>query len=226
MQMKKISNQPLEPLPTELAPPKLAGIRERKREEKTDQILNASIAVFTEEGYSGFSMRKVANRADVRLNTIQHHFGDLEALLVSTVQAMSLNYVDKYQQVADNTDIAPLERLEIIIDLNLRDALKYSVQAFFAESQVATLHNEKIFSVVANIYTRYVDIIANLIKQIADRSDTEALILARMIVSWQEGVAITQRFTPERSPTTGSVIVRIKAACLALAAGDKLGSAK
>jgi len=219
--MKQMLSYPLNPLPAEPATSKPAGIRERKREEKVERILAASMAVFAEEGYSGFSMRKVALRADVRLNTIQHHFGDLDTLLVATVQAMASRYMDTWQQIADNVDLSPLERLEIIIDYNLRDALKYSVQAFFAETQVATFHNEKVFSVTARFYAQYLDIYAGLIKQIADRSDIEALILARMIASWQEGVAVTQRFTPERSPSTGSVLVRIKAACLALAVGNK-----
>jgi AcrR family transcriptional regulator len=208
--------------PEDPPPEKSAGVRERKREEKFEQILTASIAVFTEEGYSGFSMRKVAERADVRLNTIQHHFDDLDTLLATTVRTMSQNYVSAYHRIAENTDIPPLERLEIIVEYNLHEAQKFPIQAFFVEAQAASLHSQKIFTIISETYAEYLNILAGLIKEIESRPDTEALIIATMIAAWQEGVMSTQRFTPARSLTAGAVMVRIKAACLSLVSNGKL----
>jgi AcrR family transcriptional regulator len=200
---------------------KSAGVRERKREEKVEQILAASIAVFAEEGYSGFSMRKVAARADVRLNTIQHHFVDLDTLLVTTVRTMSQNYVEAYARIAEATDIPPLERLEMIVEYNLREAQKLSIQAFYVEAQAASLHNRKIFTLSSELYARYLDILAGLIREIESRPDTDAFIIATMIAAWMEGVAVTQRFTPAHSLTASAVMLRIKAACLSLATSGK-----
>jgi AcrR family transcriptional regulator len=215
-----LSRNPVEQ-PEDQSTGKPGGVRERKREEKVEQILTASIAVFAEEGYSGFSMRKVAARADVRLNTIQHHFVDLDTLLLTTVRTMSESYVSAYRKIAENTDISPLERLEIIVEYNLREAQKRSVQTFYVEAQAAALHNKKILTLNSDLYAQYLGILAGLIKEIESRSDTDALIIATMIAAWLEGVATTQHITPSRSLTSGAVMLRIKAACLSLVSNGK-----
>jgi len=222
--MKQMLSQNPDEKPEDAKPSQVkpAGLRERKREEKVGHILTASIAVFAEDGYSGFSMRKVAARADVRLNTIQHHFGDLDALLVATIRTMSDNYIDGFYPIADNRDLSALERLEIIIEYLLRDVFKPEVTAFFAEAQSASLHNQKIFAMMREAYARHLDMLARLVKEIdPTRADTEAHVLASMISAWIEGVGVTQRFTPGRSSSAGSVMVRIKAACLSLASNGK-----
>jgi len=198
---------------------KSGGMRERKREAKVDQILAASVAVFAEEGYSGFSMRKVAVRADVRLNTIQHHFGDLETLLVMTVRTMAHKHLEYFQRIIESSDLPPSERLEIIIEYNLREGLLAANQDYLVESNVAALHNDKIHAVMADAYAQYLTMLAQLIMEINSRSETEAQAISTMIAAWLEGVAFAHRFAPADSSSAASVMVRIKAACLSLASG-------
>src|SRR6516165_2246661 len=64
-----------------------SGIRAVQSERRRADILKASAEVLT-QGYADFSLRKVAAAAGVRLNTVQHHFGDLESLVLATIESM------------------------------------------------------------------------------------------------------------------------------------------
>ena len=57
------------------------SVRAEQSERKRAAILKASKEVLA-QGYAEFSLRKVAAAAGVRLSTVQHHFGDLESLIL------------------------------------------------------------------------------------------------------------------------------------------------
>ena len=58
------------------------SVRAEQSERKRAAILKASKEVLA-QGYAEFSLRKVAAAAGVRLSTVQHHFGDLESLILN-----------------------------------------------------------------------------------------------------------------------------------------------
>jgi hypothetical protein len=60
-------------------------------------------------------------------------------------------------------------------------------------------------------YAKFLGILSGLIKESDNRPDTH--LIATMIVASLEGVALIQRFTPSRSPSAGSLMVRGKNAC-------------
>lgn len=51
-----------------------------------EKILVAAIALFAEKGYSGLSMRQLAQAVDMSVATIYHHFPDKNALYLAATQ--------------------------------------------------------------------------------------------------------------------------------------------
>ncbi len=61
--------------------------RSQQREDARRAILDATESLLVEEGYEGFSMRRLAGRCGYTAPTIYHHFGDKQGLLDSVVEA-------------------------------------------------------------------------------------------------------------------------------------------
>ncbi|NDJ52456.1 MAG: helix-turn-helix transcriptional regulator [Chloroflexi bacterium] len=57
--------------------------RERRAAQRQEQILSAAAQVFTELGYSGASIKDIAQAADVADGTIYNYFANKEALLLA-----------------------------------------------------------------------------------------------------------------------------------------------
>ena len=71
--------------PDHLPPPK----EELSKGERTrEQIMQAAIGLFSEQGYHGTSMRQIAEHAGISLGGIYNHFGGKEEIF----QAVSLRY--------------------------------------------------------------------------------------------------------------------------------------
>jgi AcrR family transcriptional regulator len=54
--------------------------REEKSERSRRQVLDAALHLFSRNGYRGTSVRDIAERADVSIGNVYHHFPDKEAL--------------------------------------------------------------------------------------------------------------------------------------------------
>lgn len=62
-----------------------ASRRSSKGEARRREILQTTLDVLIEDGLIEFSLRRVANRADMRLSSLQHHFPTLDALLSAAI---------------------------------------------------------------------------------------------------------------------------------------------
>ncbi len=75
-----------------MATPQLHERREARRSEARRAILDATEALLVEEGYAGFSIRRLVARCGYTAPTIYHHFRDkpglLDALLEERFQAL------------------------------------------------------------------------------------------------------------------------------------------
>lgn len=86
-----------------------------KRETRVPEILEAAIRVFAAEGNSGFTQRRVAAAADVRLATLQHYFGTRDSLLQATIEEMAKRYLNRFRQIAADSSRTPEARLEALL---------------------------------------------------------------------------------------------------------------
>jgi AcrR family transcriptional regulator len=87
-----------------------------RRETRIPEILEVAIEVFAAEGNAGFTQRRVAAAAGVRLATLQHYFGTRDSLLLATFQEMSKRLLERFRQLASNEADAPEIRLKALLD--------------------------------------------------------------------------------------------------------------
>jgi AcrR family transcriptional regulator len=113
--------------------------------ERAQAILAEARIILATEGDGALTMRSVAQRAGVRLSTVQHYYPNrealIEALLVNTMQ----NYQRKVEQlIADHSEeisADPYAQFKAVIDhflLELRDQVSSGM--FFEISAMANRH--------------------------------------------------------------------------------------
>jgi AcrR family transcriptional regulator len=61
--------------------------RRRRREDARREILAAAELLLVEDGYEGFSMRRLAHRCGYTAPTIYHHFRDKQGLIDAVIEA-------------------------------------------------------------------------------------------------------------------------------------------
>ena len=81
--------------------------RRRQREETRRAILDAAEALLVEDGYEGFSMRRVAERCGYTTPSIYHHFQDKQGLINALLEARFDELLRRMQRVPQGDD--PLE---------------------------------------------------------------------------------------------------------------------
>ncbi len=95
-------------------PPKLT--RAQQRAATRSALIQATAECLTQEGYSGLTTRRVAERAGVAQSTLMHHFPTREALLVEAVTSLALGLAE---EALDELDLAALhspEHREAVLD--------------------------------------------------------------------------------------------------------------
>ncbi len=192
------------------------GVRERNRAMRMAQILNSSRRVFCELGYAEYSMRKVADDAGLHLNSVQHFFGDVDALLRSTIHSVLDEFVVRFRLIANGSRLPARDRLEGIVEENLRVMVDPQLHAFMTHTWAVAVHKPGIARLLEQLYLEYENILTGLVLEIAPgKSEDEARVHARLIASLIEGFEVVWRYAPG-DPPIGAVASQMKRACLSL----------
>lgn len=78
-----------------------------------EEILQAAFEVLQEEGYSGLSIKRIADKVGLQKASVYHHYSDKDDLLLSFVDYI-LDMVES--DLIQTSDIDPKTQLEAIID--------------------------------------------------------------------------------------------------------------
>jgi AcrR family transcriptional regulator len=171
--------------------PAQTGAREANRQRRLQEILSASWSVFAAEGHAGFSMRKVAQAVGLRLNNVQHYFGDINTLLLETIQAGLSTYITRYRELAADQGLSPLQRLDAVLEDILRDASDPVVGGLFLEVWALARHDDGVAQLVKQTYTDYIDTLALLAAEVRpELTPHEARATGAMIATVTEGMIV------------------------------------
>lgn len=86
----------------------------KKRSNGRQKILDVSVSLFAEYGYSGVAIRQIAEQADITIPAIYHHFGNKEALYRSVETELYSQHADALLQILHSSD-APRDKLRTFI---------------------------------------------------------------------------------------------------------------
>lgn len=194
-------------------------------EHRRTEILRASKEVLA-QGYAGFSLRKVATTAGVRLNTVQHHFNDLESLIHATIESLVGGFMRRSRQLAEGQYDSPTDDLMVFLDdawVWIRDA---NVRNLYFEVWAMARHHPSVVAMIQRIYSEYVGALALILRRINPRlTEVDACGKATLISCWTEGAIVMAHWWTPGTPSLGLLAIRMKSACLALADAADLRTA-
>jgi len=192
------------------------GIRAVQSERRRREILKASGEVLS-QGFADFSLRKVAAAADVRLNTVQHHFKDLDSLLYATLEFVGRELLARFEELGQGQNEDPVDDLVVFLDEAWIALRKTEVRNFFFELWAMALHRPAIEEMTKRMYGEYRASLAAIIRRVKPAlSDAETNVLATLIASWAEGALVMAHWGGEGMPSQSLLSIRMKSASLAL----------
>ncbi|WP_176461078.1 TetR/AcrR family transcriptional regulator [Janthinobacterium sp. PC23-8] len=107
--------------------------RTPKGQATVGRILDAAIEIMVHEGHASLSMRKVAERLNMRISALQHHFANWEELLQAMITRVTSNYLREINRVLARPARSRLRQFESVLDYLLRDIKSPVSQSLFAQ---------------------------------------------------------------------------------------------
>ena len=84
--------------------------------DKQIKIMETAELLFAEKGFSGTSVRDIAEAADVNVAMIPYYFGSKEKMLESLFNFRSQSTMLKLESMYNNTLLSPMEKVHQMID--------------------------------------------------------------------------------------------------------------
>lgn len=141
------------------------GKREKGRR-TAGHILEQATQVLIDDGYSRFSLRRVAAAANVTLGNLQYYFptkSDLvEAMLVHVIK----QYVDEFDRLMAAVAGRPEEQLAAVLTYVIRDLANPRTTVLFPELWAMANRDAAVDRYVDDLYEAYRRIVADLIPRI------------------------------------------------------------
>ena len=144
------------------------GKREKGRR-KAGHILEQATRVLTRDGYSRFSLRRVAQAADVTLGNIQYYFPTKRDLVEAMLVHVIAGYVETFERMIEEVEGQPDEQLTAVLTYVIRDLTNPRTTVLFPELWSMANHDPAIQRYVEDMYETYRRVVANLIPRINPR---------------------------------------------------------
>ena len=155
------------------------------------------------QGYAEFSLRKVAAAAGVRLSTVQHHFGDLESLILATIDSSTEEFMRYSRQLAQGQYESPTDDLKVFLDDAWTFVRNVNVRNLYLEVWAMGRHRPVVADSLKRIYTEYIQALILILRRINPTlTQTEAHTTATLISCLTEG-AIVMAHWAARTPRPG-----------------------
>ena len=170
-----------------------------KGQEKVRSILFEAIGLLAEEGPGGFSMRRVAERLNKTVASIQHYFPSHDALMAAMGRFFTAFY-KRQQDMVLNADYATdLDRLEAYIDFSLDRASGDPIM--FAMLSEAQTGSPQMAGTLRDIYELDVTRISALLEPLTPHLSTqERKARAAFLSASMDGLEIYLSKTPPLTP--------------------------
>jgi AcrR family transcriptional regulator len=170
------------------------GVAPQRRE----QIVRATIRCLAREGYSGLTMKKVSWEAGVSQGILHYYFADKRAILVAALEAVMNDLDARVRAAQTRTRPDPPARLRALIEASLRTALEArEVWVVFVEFWGEMMHDDRLRTINAALYSRMRRLIGALIRHGTDRKDfrpVKPTHAAAVILGLLDGIALQLTF--------------------------------
>jgi AcrR family transcriptional regulator len=193
--------------------------RRGNRTTRVPEILEVAINVFASEGSAGFTLRRIAHDAGIRLRTLQHYFGTRDELVRCTIEEMVKRNLELYRSLARDKQLPPEARLERIVDATFAALTGPGsiLSAFAFECWCLAEHEAFVDDLMKKVSEEFQAMFADLVAKINPTlpSGECALRGALLLLQWQGLIVFTRR-RGDSAPDTDALRVATKAVWRAL----------
>jgi len=136
-----------------------------KRRKRKTEILEAARNVLANDGYTNFTMRRIAAEAGMHLKSLQRYFPTKKILLTNVLEYTVRRYYDEqYSRIIDHDHIGdPKGKLLIVVDYLLRDLRNQFTTRFFAELWALATRDDDATAALDEIYALHMATFKKLI---------------------------------------------------------------
>lgn len=176
-----------------------------KGRRRVEDILDAAAKVLVNDGYSNFTLRRIADAADMKLGNLQYYFPVKEDLLDALLKRVFDSYAASLAKIAEGKKGTPKNQLLLVVDYLLKDQEAQGSCSIFWELWALSAREESIATIMNAYYDVYLEHVANALLLVApDLTKRRAYRHAAVIVSMIEGASLLRGFgKPQRSLLAG-----------------------
>lgn len=189
-----------------------------KGQQRVQEILDAAVSVIIDDGYSGFTLRRIAELTSITLSNLQYYFPSKEALLQAMMVREFERSTAELDALMERPAAKPKARFLQAIDYVLSDQEKESRCALFWELWAMSVREPLVAPIMDGFYDQFMRRMAELI---LDLSPTMARATAQrragVIISMLEGASLLRGAGKPQRTTLAGFEKEIREACLTLA---------
>src|SRR5262245_28831555 len=194
--------------------------REQEKEGLRRVILDAAGEIFLEQGYEGFSMRRVAERIGYSATTIYRYYEDKDDLLFAVINEGFSEFARQLTEAAEGVS-NPLKRLEALwhayIRFGLNNPVFYQMMFMQRSDLLFESQREQTRPMIESFDTLQKTVRAAMDAGVMRRGDVETY--SRVIWALVHGVtalalADPKRFTPEVMEKNTRLALKMMVNCL------------
>lgn len=201
---------------TDAASPDTLPAQNRGRERMENVLLEAE-RMMIEEGYSGLTMRRLAERCGIALGNLQYYFPSKSAL----VAALADHICARHREAVETwpaQDAAPEAAFEALIRYVLEDIRKPEGSILYWEFWALAAHDEHAKAAMAELYRTELDLLAEAIARLNPAlPGPQIRHRAEIIVGMLEGSGLMIGPGRPHAETPEPLMEEIVAAALAIA---------
>jgi AcrR family transcriptional regulator len=136
----------------------------KKGKDKRNQILNVARDLLIDEGYHNLSLRKVAEKAGIRVGNLQYYFPAKSDLVTAMLNHVIDDYLKDFEDIRGSG--TPEEQFIAVIEDVITDLNSRKTTVFFPELWSLSNHEKGITRSMDNMYQRYRGVLAEIIGEI------------------------------------------------------------
>ena len=139
-------------------------VTKKKYSDRRDEILDTTISVLANEGYTSISMRSIADRIGIHLSTLQYYFPTKRDLLKSTIERSIGSMVRIMDELLLKSSLEPKKVLRKALKIHLTACHDPTIAKLFVALWGMSSHDEDVNYLLSEVYKRDCQRYASLIK--------------------------------------------------------------
>ena len=169
-----------------------------------ERILDGAETVLRQNGYSGFTTRRVADRAGIAPGNLSYHFPSKLELLRAVIERLVSRYSGQLQAALERRGLAPGPDVEALVRWLLNDAVAEETVWLFRELWAMALRDKVVREAVDDLYDELMDRIASALHVACPEADPKGVRdLVQFLALMSEGSTVLygtrhKRATPHK----------------------------